>query len=849
MVQLINSALKILPSYFRSELYFPGVEVLNVETKKMMTSFDNFQFDVTDALKTSTANATFQVKITQPRLNHKPFVMKLNISSLVTKKGLVKIYLGPKMMPGELALKKHLFVLLDLFEVNLKRGFNVVSRSSEEMTSFSDDFISLRALRKKVEDAEFGLDTLSSKTVESQIGYPSRLILPKGLPEGLPLQVFIFVAPLTKGSVGGSMANELNTAVLSPGYPLDLPIEIRQLFGLPNSLVKEFMVTHKNEAIKSTNGGRPDFGGRPGVGGRPGPNTFDQDFDSSQGDFIRNKDYFNEITTNNGIVDDLYQDPLLVRGLLQRRSDFNYQKTDRTYNSGIKNQYRNEVNYGAERTEKRPTFPTNNNMVNEDEFESVIPKTVVNDNPKDSLPNHGLLGVRPTFTYKRNYVTDYTAKKSQYKKNEDYKSLNTDTTNDYVQDDLHDNPPENRVEDDTIHVDTPHGLLGNKLNYSKDKTEKQYQYIKKEEEREAKKEQKKEKYINKGDQKKDEYITKSERKKNEIVAKREKHLADLHKKSLKTETSGELLYGNLIDTMYDEILEHTLYNTDLTDTTNNSDNIGTILHDNNVSYIDTTHGLLTGKSALVNKKKTPEFRTKVNKNKEKPFDPTKTHYEKEEYHDEIKPEEKVVLDNSFINKNDNRARIETVKYSTNRTNDQKLIQENISKEILLNTDNIPVRQTYDYGVTKNADKSNNISSIILQKNQNDILKNEINDKIKTIDVVERENYGDSFKSEPVSKVFESKTVHKNINDDKLNKNVIVEKGAVTKKDITKRIPVIHQDKNVSSVSEEGSEELNRIIIYEPIITTELPPQMKRVSVYDFLFNPKDYGDEESKVYE
>lgn len=527
IVQLINNALNVLPTYTRNELYFPGVEVRNVEIKKMMTSFDNFQFDVTDSLKTATANTTFQVKIVQPRLNHKPFTIKLNVSSLVTKKAFVKIYLGPKMMPGELALKKHLFVLLDMFELSLKRGSNVVSRSSEQMSSFSDDFMSLRTLKKKVEDAEFGLDALPLHTVESQIGYPSRLILPKGLSEGLPLQMFVFVAPFTKSTIGAStsMANiELNTAILSPGYPFDLPIETRQLFGLPNAFVKDIIVTHKSES--KPNGG---------FGGRPSPK---QPYDNSQTAFTVNRDDYNEYTQDNNVDENNYDDSLLVHGLLGDRPDFTYRKTNDNDFSAKKNQYRKKDDYATRRTDYRKMDFTNKDTEKrfgrneKPEFEIISEENRFDQEDKTKyhvLPVHGPLGERPAFTFKNKDTAnvnqyrkkdDYAAKRVEYKKvdfqsgadkmntNEDFKFSynNIDNMNDPKM--THDKSDEVIAEDfstnDIVYDNTlpVHGLQGKT---SEDVTVKKHKY-----------EIKKDNYVQKAETKKMDYRKKAFDKKAQV---------------------------------------------------------------------------------------------------------------------------------------------------------------------------------------------------------------------------------------------------------------------------------------------------------------------------------------------
>ncbi|CAG4951793.1 unnamed protein product [Colias eurytheme] len=256
MVDLVNNALKVLPCYSKNQLYFPGVQVTNIDVKKMITSFDNYEFDVTDALKYGDKDPNFQIKFSQTRLNHKPFAIKVNVSSLVVQKGLVKVYLGPKVMPGDIAEKRKLFLLIDSFEVNLKKGSNIITRTSDEINNISEDFTPLDTIRKGVVDSEFGVDALSLKSVKSQIGFPTRLILPKGSTDGLPFQIFVIVAPYVKAVQGGSKTNiELNyDAILSPGYPLDLDIEIQEIFNLPNALVKDIIITNKIDSKPSTYG-------------------------------------------------------------------------------------------------------------------------------------------------------------------------------------------------------------------------------------------------------------------------------------------------------------------------------------------------------------------------------------------------------------------------------------------------------------------------------------------------------------------------------------------------------------------------------------------------------------------
>ncbi|CAG9788675.1 unnamed protein product [Diatraea saccharalis] len=474
IVELIDNALKVLPGYTRKDLHFPGVEILNIETKKLMTSFESFQFDVTDSLKTIHANTTFQVKIAQTRLDHKTFTMKLNISSLVTQTGLVRIYIGPKTMPGEFVTKKNLFVLIDKFKFNLKRGINIISRSSDEMTCFSKDFISLRVLRKKVEDAEFGLESLPSQDIDRQIEYPSRLVLPKGWPEGLPLQVFAFIAPLTKSSLSGSYLTgnmDYNTPILSAGYPFDLNVDENQMFNLPNALLKDIAVTHKGAGKTSLYNDKA-YSKKWDANDSFGPKQFD---------YTAKREY-NYKNYQDEVEEESYDRPIEnVHSLLGARPAFTYRNT--TNDIVNKKQFKKKekfpsnpvdikkqelfensltdtenVNINSEPIEnttdvgnilnKIKTSLINPKLYNNKENDIGYDMTVIKNKANDLILNgkpfepfetttdkttdifhksynkwHTFLGVRPDFTYKKDTL-DYSSKRNQYKeKKEKYGTI------------------------------------------------------------------------------------------------------------------------------------------------------------------------------------------------------------------------------------------------------------------------------------------------------------------------------------------------------------------------------------------------------------------------------------------
>ncbi|KAL4708991.1 hypothetical protein ACJJTC_005852 [Scirpophaga incertulas] len=409
MVELIDKALSVLPPYTRSELYFPGVEVLGVEAKKMLTSFDNFIIDVTDSLKATHKNTSFQVKISQARLNHKPFTLKFNISSLVAQKGFIKLYIGPKTLPGQMIYKKNSFVLMDCFEFNLKSGINVISRSSTDMNNFSNDLLSLKDIRKKVEDSEFGLDALPLKYVEEQVKYPARLILPQGSTEGLPLQLFVIVAPFYSPAMESSY-RDFNSAILSPSFPFDLDID-SSLLNLPNVLLKDIVITHKNGAD-----------GNKGKSKKWNPTNSN---DSFQADYSNGYSPSQFEKENNYAMNEENK-----RDLLNQRPAFTYKNSNSVDYSAKRNQYKSAENYGVKTTGDATTSTTENpdttstiiNAANED---AMIYQNNELQKETNDIPNtHKLLRSVPapsqtyTSTKKDQYIKKKTGKimkNSQYK--------------------------------------------------------------------------------------------------------------------------------------------------------------------------------------------------------------------------------------------------------------------------------------------------------------------------------------------------------------------------------------------------------------------------------------------------
>ncbi|KAI8439353.1 hypothetical protein MSG28_013176 [Choristoneura fumiferana] len=249
-------------------------------------------------------------------------------------------------LPGEFAMKKNLFMLLDNFEVNLKIGSNAISRTSSEFENISEDFTSLNDLRKVIEDAEFGLDVKPLKPIKTLTGFPSRLILPKGTPEGLSMQLLAFVAPFAKVTAAGMTSlpkKEFNSAILAPGYPFDLGFDDTQFLALPNVMIKDIIVTHKENKGGSKGGSEGTkkwFGGDTSDSYGPSREPYAANLKNSE---------FEEVSGSNGVKREVF-DYNLRKSQYGKTSD-SYGAKREPYDYNLrKSQYGKSEDYAGKRS-------------------------------------------------------------------------------------------------------------------------------------------------------------------------------------------------------------------------------------------------------------------------------------------------------------------------------------------------------------------------------------------------------------------------------------------------------------------------------------------------------------------
>jgi Hemocyanin, ig-like domain len=267
-----------LPSYTHDELDFPGVKIDDVEVDKLVTYFDKFDADITNAVDVEVYDEKlagsktfgriahyngedFVIKARQWRLNHVPFTFKLHVTSDKVTKGVIRVYLGPKFNTyGQVYgvdENRENFFLLDVFPVDFVVGKNTFVRDSQQFTMFVKDRTSFYELYKQVMSAYSGTGKFELDQTEAHCGFPSRLMLPKGKKGGMPFQFYFIVspyhAPITPQYEGydeyvscgiSSGAKYLDS--LPFGYPFDREIH-ESVWFTPNMYYYDVNIFHKKE--------------------------------------------------------------------------------------------------------------------------------------------------------------------------------------------------------------------------------------------------------------------------------------------------------------------------------------------------------------------------------------------------------------------------------------------------------------------------------------------------------------------------------------------------------------------------------------------------------------------------
>jgi tyrosinase len=201
---LVKEHKDLLPSYTRGELELPGVQVDAVKVigkskastpNLLVTYFQDFYFDLTNALDSSKNVKDVDIQAKVSRLSHEPFEYVITATSDAEKNAIARIFIAPKYdYYGEentLDKMRWQVIELDKFVVHLKPGQNVIHRSSESSSVTIPDRKGFKELTKTIEEAIEGKHDYNVNKKVRHCGLPQGLLLPKGKPEGMKFKLIV----------------------------------------------------------------------------------------------------------------------------------------------------------------------------------------------------------------------------------------------------------------------------------------------------------------------------------------------------------------------------------------------------------------------------------------------------------------------------------------------------------------------------------------------------------------------------------------------------------------------------------------------------------------------------------
>lgn len=231
----------------------------------MTTNYDDYYRGIMnhDVLGTSDVKKVSNVvhtlyKARSMRLNHQPFTLSLDVTTVRPMKVVVRMFMGPKYdtygFKINLNENRKNFVEIDKFVYDLTVGKNIIKRTSQQFYYSVRDRTTYSELYKRVMMALEGSSKFQLDMSEAHCGFPDRLLLPKGTLGGYPMQFFFIINEFkdtesrfttydTTLSCGvGTGARYFDNLPL--GYPFDRRIN-EHYFYTRNMFFKDVVIYHK----------------------------------------------------------------------------------------------------------------------------------------------------------------------------------------------------------------------------------------------------------------------------------------------------------------------------------------------------------------------------------------------------------------------------------------------------------------------------------------------------------------------------------------------------------------------------------------------------------------------------
>ncbi|XP_059052697.1 acidic juvenile hormone-suppressible protein 1-like [Achroia grisella] len=250
-----------LPYYTTEELLVPSVQIQNVEVDKLLTYFEYTYLNVSNHLhlneiESQNVHNTKSVLVQRTRLNHKVYTVRVNVKSDVAKHVTVRFFLAPKYDSLGHEIPLHInsqnFLLIDIFDYELKAGDNLITRLSTDNLLVTDDYDSVSDLINNVDSALHGQGQYILNLKQNILKCPRNLLIPKGRVSGMPFVLMVYIseyhAPndVQRSSIESSTIDGTIRLTSDPlGFPVDRPLRPWMLTGVNNIYFEDVQIFHK----------------------------------------------------------------------------------------------------------------------------------------------------------------------------------------------------------------------------------------------------------------------------------------------------------------------------------------------------------------------------------------------------------------------------------------------------------------------------------------------------------------------------------------------------------------------------------------------------------------------------
>merc|ERR1719193_2058317 len=249
-----------LPAYTKDDLEFPGISVESVGVEgPLRTYFEDYEFDLRNAVDSAPGVEEVDLKATVRRLNHQDFsfVADVNNNNDHDMLATFRLYLCPDYdNNGEqfFYTNGHWYCIeVDKFWKSLKPGSTHVTRKSSESSVTVPDVPHFQTIIDAADSGSFSMPEF-----ESACGIPNRMLLPKGKKNGMEFSLLLAVTDgsydLTHSDVesnhGGTHAQcgarGQNYPDKRPmGFPFDRQIPDRRVYDqTPNIKFSHVKIYH-----------------------------------------------------------------------------------------------------------------------------------------------------------------------------------------------------------------------------------------------------------------------------------------------------------------------------------------------------------------------------------------------------------------------------------------------------------------------------------------------------------------------------------------------------------------------------------------------------------------------------